>query len=38
MKDEFVKEIGVWGFGCPVDTSAVRQKNRPSRQARPTAL
>ena len=26
--------IGVWGCGCPVDTSAEEQKHRPNRQVR----
>ena len=32
------KPIGIWGCGCPVDTSEPQvQKHRPSRQARPAA-
>ena len=27
-------KIGVWGCGCPVDTSAEEQKHRPNRQVR----
>ena len=26
--------VGVWGCGCPVDTSAEEQKHRPNRQVR----
>ena len=26
--------IGVWGCGCPVNTSAEEQKHRPNRQVR----
>ena len=26
--------IGVWGCGCPVDTSAEGQKHQPNRQVR----
>ena len=31
------RPIGIWGCGCPVDTSAERRKHRPSRQARPAS-
>ncbi len=33
MRDEFVKSIGIWGCGCPADTSAVgRNTDRAGRR------
>ena len=35
MKDEFVARVGVWGCGCPVDTSAEgRSTDRADRRDR----
>ena len=37
MEDEFVARVGVWGCGCPVDTSAEgRSTDRAGRRDRIT--